>query len=114
MVTGLGKNETIFTMITELDKDGNASLSAPRSNPTQSAGQLGFRSEKLDKVLCADEKTSESLSGMVQGYMYHIRCTVSHVMLNNLGLLTSWGGGHRRHPDFPRHLGKSSKSMIFH
>ena len=31
-----------------------------------------------------------------------------------LGLHTSWGGAQLRHPDFPRHLGKSSKSMIFH
>ena len=31
-----------------------------------------------------------------------------------LGLHTSWGGGHLRHPDFPRTVGKSSKSTIFH
>ena len=31
-----------------------------------------------------------------------------------LGLHTSWGGGHLRHPDFPRTIGKSSKSTIFH
>ena len=31
-----------------------------------------------------------------------------------LGMHTSWGGGHGRHPDFPGHLGKPSKSMIFY
>ena len=32
----------------------------------------------------------------------------------SVDLHTSWGGGQLRHPDFPIHLAKSSKSMIFH
>ena len=37
------------------------------------------------------------------------------VVSNTLvGPHTSWGGGHLRHPDFPKTFGKSSKSTIFH
>ena len=31
-----------------------------------------------------------------------------------LGVHTSWGGGHLRHPDFPRTIGKSWKYMLSH